>query len=32
MSMAPNPVTLTVFLGLFALVTGIGFVASRWRS
>src|SRR5213592_1864406 len=32
MSMAPNPVTLTVFLGLFALVTGVGFVASRWRA
>ncbi|OJT94824.1 MAG: sodium:solute symporter [Alphaproteobacteria bacterium 65-7] len=30
--MAPNPVTLAVFLGLFALVTGIGFVASRWRA
>ena len=32
MSMAPNAVTLTVFLGLFALVTGLGFVASRWRA
>lgn len=32
MSMAPNPVTLAVFLGLFALVTGLGFVASRWRA
>lgn len=32
MSMDPNPVTLTVFLGLFALVTGLGFVASRWRA
>src|SRR5215216_2285015 len=32
MSMEPNPVTLTVFLGLFALVTGLGFVASRWRA
>src|ERR1041384_7231040 len=30
MSMDANPVTLTVFLGLFALVTAIGFVASRW--
>ena len=32
MSMEPNTVTLTVFLGLFALVTGLGFVASRWRA
>jgi SSS family solute:Na+ symporter len=32
MSMDPNPVTLTVFLGLFALVTGLGFFASRWRA
>ena len=32
MSMEPNAVTLTVFLGLFALVTGLGFVASRWRA
>ena len=32
MSMDPNPVTLTVFLGLFAFVTGVGFVASRWRA
>ena len=32
MSMAPNPVTLAVFLGLFALLTGLGFVASRWRA
>lgn len=32
MSMDPNPVTLTVFLGLFALVTGLGFLASRWRA
>ncbi len=32
MSMAPNPVTLSVFLALFALVTGLGFVASRWRA
>jgi SSS family solute:Na+ symporter len=30
--MEPNAVTLTVFLGLFALVTGLGFVASRWRA
>lgn len=32
MTMEPNAVTLTVFLGLFALVTGLGFVASRWRA
>jgi|694.fasta_scaffold43291_5 SSS family solute:Na+ symporter len=32
MTMEPNTVTLTVFLGLFALVTGLGFVASRWRA
>ena len=32
MSMEPNAVTLTVFLGLFVLVTGLGFVASRWRA
>jgi len=32
MSMQANPVTLTVFLGLFALVTGLGFFAARWRA
>jgi len=32
MSMAPNAVTLTVFLGLFALVTVVGFFAARWRA
>jgi len=32
MSMDTNPVTLTVFLGLFAFVTGLGFFASRWRA
>ena len=32
MSMAPNAVTLTVFLSLFALVTVVGFFAARWRA
>jgi SSS family solute:Na+ symporter len=30
--MSANPVTITVFLILFALVTGLGFVAARWRA
>ncbi|MGH6827509.1 MAG: monocarboxylate uptake permease MctP [Rhizomicrobium sp.] len=29
--MKPDPITLTVFLVLFAGVTGLGFLASRWR-